>query len=191
MDYFRLAGHTFYQIVWPMDNISFAYDFNIHKFYTITDENLNYHPAKRLAFFNNKYYFLSLNDGGLYETSNALYTYNYDLHGVDSTLNREIPRIRILPPLRLPDASRFICNYQNITMEQGQFKDSAGLLLSKSKDGGLSYGSLLRKELNPFADRQNICRFWQLGSANDTRFKYQFWGFDRFVVTGGEAGIYQ
>jgi len=55
----------------------------------------------------------------------------------------------------------------------------------------LSYGSTLAKELNQFANRQNITRFWQLGAANDARFKYQFWGFERFVVTQGEAGIYQ
>lgn len=189
---YRLAGHTIYQIVWPMDNLSYAIDFNTKQFFTVTDENLNYHIAKRVAFFNNKYYFLSLNDGALYETSAHLYTYNYDTTGnTDTSLTKEIPRIRVLPPLKLPDASRYVCNYQNITMEQGQFKNSAALLLSKSKDGGLSYGSPLRKELQPFADRQNICRFWQLGSANDARFKYQFWGFDRFVVTNGEAGIYQ
>jgi len=59
-----------------------------------------------------------LNDGGLYETSNSLSTYNYDIskNNHNPELDREIPRIRILPPLRLPDASRFICAYQNITM---------------------------------------------------------------------------
>jgi hypothetical protein len=178
---FRQAGHTFYQITWPTDNVSYTFDFNTGLFFTVTDEASNYHIAKRMAFFNNTNYFLSINDGALYETNNSLFTYN----------GAEIPRVRVLPPLALPDSSRFVLNSTFLTMEQGQFQLPAGVDLSISKDGGLSYSNILRKELNTFAQRQNRFRFMNLGSGNDLRLQYRFWGFDNFVVTTGSANIYQ
>lgn len=191
---FRQAGHVFYQIVWPSDNLSYAYDFTVKQFYTVTDENLDHHIAKRMAFFNNIYYFLSLNDAALYESNADFPTYN----------GNEIPRIRILAPFRDQNASRWIVNYTDLTMEQGEFNptpQNTGTLLNQntypavdfaiSKDGGESYSNYLRKDIRLLAKRQNRFRYWNLGSANDWRYQYRFYGFDRFIITDGVAGVYQ
>ena len=190
---YRLAGHTFYQIVWPMDNLSFVYDFNIHEFFTVTDENLNYHIAKRVAFFNNKYYFLSLNDGGLYQTSNSLFTYNYDTSGTNSRpdLNKDIPRIIKPGPVALPNSDPFIANYLDITMQQGDTSTEQVLDISMSVDGGVSYGNTVRHELNLLPNRVNKFRDYDFGETNDFRTQLRFWGMKNFVIKGAELGIYQ
>lgn len=178
---YRQAGHTIYQITWPRDNISQAYDFNTKKFFTVTDENLNYHIAKRVAYFNNKYYFLSINDGGLYVMDDNLTTYN----------GAEIPRIRITPPFALPDSSAFIAPYAELTLEQGEAANDQFVDVSVSKDGGVSYSSNVRQQLNTVGKRQNKFRTRQLGAANDLRLQYRFYGLDRFVIKSGVIGVYQ
>jgi hypothetical protein len=106
---FKQDGHIFYQAVFPTDNFSLTYDFNSKKFFTVTDVYMNYHPAKKLAFFNNTYYFVSLNDGNLYEMSTNQTTYNGIL----------IPRIRITKTFRMPDTAPFVVNNLSFILEQG------------------------------------------------------------------------
>lgn len=106
---FRQDGHLIYQITFPDDNLTYIYDFNTDKFFTLTDENLNAHIAKRVAFFNDDYYFVSFIDGNLYQFGTQFSTYN----------GAEIPRIRICRNIRFPDASRFAINNVTFTIEQG------------------------------------------------------------------------
>lgn len=106
---FRQDGHLIYQITFPDDNLTYIYDFNTQKFFTLCDENVNAHIAKRIAFFNNNYFFVSLVDGNLYELSTKFTTYN----------GKEIPRFRICNPIRMPDSSRFSIPNLTFTLEQG------------------------------------------------------------------------
>jgi hypothetical protein len=106
---FRQDGHIFYQLTFPTDNFSITYDFNTGKFFTVTDPNLNYHIAKRVAYFNNTYYFVSLNDGNLYEMSTNDTTY----------AGKVIPRIRICKTVRMPDTAPFVTNNLSFPLEQG------------------------------------------------------------------------
>ena len=62
---FRQDGHQIYQITFPDDNLTYIYDFNTKKFFTLCDENFNAHIAKRIAFLIDKYYFVSFVDGNL------------------------------------------------------------------------------------------------------------------------------
>jgi len=57
--------------------------------------------------------------------------------------------------------------------------------LSISKDGGDTYSSDVRRDLNMYGDRQNILNFNQLAQANEMTFKFKFWGLTRFTSTGG------
>ncbi len=114
--FFKQDGHLFYQITFsdPRDNLTLAYDFNTQKFFTLTDEQMNFHIAKRVAFFNNQYYFVSFIDGNLYQLSSEFNTYDYgngDFY--------EIPRVRVCNNIGLPDASRYVINYVTFTLEQG------------------------------------------------------------------------
>lgn len=187
---FKLAGHTCYQVVWPLDNLSYLIDFNNERFFTVTDENSNYHIAKRVAFFNNKYYFLSINDGNLYEMASDYYTYDYTDPGSTTKNVKEIPRIRVTPPLRIPNSEPFITSYVDLTIEQGDSLTDKYIDTSISIDGGVSYSNVVRDELNQIAHRQNRFRINDLGMANDLRCQFRFWGFDKFVITNGIAGVY-
>lgn len=106
---FRQDGHLIYQITFPDDRLTYIYDFNTKKFFTLCDEHMDAHIAKRVAFFNDKYYFVSFIDGNLYQLSTQFTTYN----------GKEIPRIRVCKNIRLPDASRFAVNNLTFTIEQG------------------------------------------------------------------------
>jgi hypothetical protein len=57
--------------------------------------------------------------------------------------------------------------------------------LSISTDGGASFGSDFRYELNPIGLRKNKIQWWQLGVSNDFTPLFKFWGLGRFVATDG------
>lgn len=112
---FKQDGHLIYQITFLTDNLSYIYDFNTQMFFTVTDENLNYHIARQVVFFNNKYYFVSFNDGDLYEFGTQFTDFEYA-----NNIIREIPRIRICEPQRLSSQKNFIINSLGFMMEMGQ-----------------------------------------------------------------------
>ncbi len=219
---YRQDGHVIYQFTFPDDNVSYIYDFNTGEFFTVTDENLNYHIARNLVFYNLKNYFVSLNGGNLYEMSSNYTDYDYG-NGVI----REIPRIRICPPLRLPTQRYFVMLNAGFTIENGQpntittytNKGNEGLDLSTeggdtittedgvliadeynagatydfqlasesvdlsmSRDGGVTFGSAVRQNMNPVGKRKSRFIYQRLGQANDATPMFRFNGFGRFVV---------
>lgn len=110
----KLDGHLFYQVTFKTDNITLALDLTNETFFTITDENMNYHPARKIVFFNNLYYFVSFNDANLYEFGTQFTNYNYQ-NNIE-----EIPRVRICSPIRLPSQRPMIFKSLGFTIEQGQ-----------------------------------------------------------------------
>ncbi len=112
---YQQDGHLIYQFTFITDNISYAYDFDSKLFFSVSDETLNYHIARQVVFFNNHYYFVSLKGGNLYDFSTS-YT-NAQYSDIDI---KEIPRIRVTPPLRLPDQRYFIMRNMGFTIENGQ-----------------------------------------------------------------------
>jgi hypothetical protein len=178
---FKQDGHVFYQITFPADNLTLVYDFNTKRFFDLCDEYMNYHIAKRVAFFNNNYYFVSFNDGRLYELNSQFTTYD----------GAEIPRIRILDSFRLPDSKPFVVNNINFQLEQGESQTPQRIDISISRDGGQSFGSIVTKELNQTAKRLNRFEQWNLGMANDFTLQFRFWSKGRFVVGNGTMSYYQ
>lgn len=117
--FFRQDGHLFYQITFfnPNDNLSLIYDFTAQKFYHVSDQNLNFHPARQVVYFNENTYFVSLNDASIYQMGTQFITYNYNL---DKTiLGDVIPRIRICKSIRREDSSRFRVGQFTFWIEQG------------------------------------------------------------------------
>lgn len=114
---FRQDGHLIYQFTFPdeQDNLSYCYDFNTEKFFTVTDENLNYHIARNVVFYNDTYYFVSLNGGNLYNFSTQYSNFQYSATNI-----QQMPRIRICPPIRLPSQRMFIGKSLGFTIENGQ-----------------------------------------------------------------------
>lgn len=64
---------------------------------------------------------------------------------------------------------------------------SARVDLSMSRDGGQSYGNAIPYILNSNGERINKLMWWNLGLANDLIYKFQFYGFGRFICYDGEA----
>lgn len=178
---FRQDGHQLYVVTFPDDNLTLAYDFNTNKFFNLSDRLMNYHISKRIAFYNNSYYFVSFNDGDLYE----LNTKYFDLDG------EECPRVRVCSNFRLPDDSRFIINSLTIRVEQGQETSPQSLDLTISKDGGESFGQAIRKEFNAPGKASNRLVYWSLGAANDFVPQLRFWGHSRLIAANGVMSIYQ
>lgn len=117
----KLSGHLFYQLNFydPADNFSVVYDFTSKKFYDVTDEKMDHHIARKVCFFDNDYYFVSFNDGNLYQLSAELSTYDYGTFSDGSPHICEIPRVRVNSNIRLKNASHFVVNNLNFTIEQG------------------------------------------------------------------------
>ena len=132
-------------------------------------------------FFNNTYYFISFNDGNLYEL-NTKYTANE---------GKEIPRVRVTNSIRLPDSSQFIINNLEMVIEEGTDALLQRVDLSISTDGGVSFGNIVGQDLNKLGKRHNRLVFWNLGLANEVVYQARFWATGRFVVGNGATSIYQ
>lgn len=111
----KLDGHLIYQFTFKTDNLTYLYDFDSELFFTASDEDLNYHIARKVVFFNNQYYFVSYNDGNLYDFGTQFTNYQYSTTDI-----RQIPRIRITPPIRLPSQRYFIIKSLGFTVENGE-----------------------------------------------------------------------
>lgn len=218
---FKQDGHLFYVATWPTDRLSYAYDFNTNAFFTLCDENMDAYIAKRVAFFNNQYFFVSIVDGNLYKLGSDFVDYDYGSGRIF-----EIPRIRITPSIMMPDQSRFVAGYTGFTVEQGQFdypdRDTRFVISTEdgneistqnhqqligggqdfrdnvpridmciSKDGGTAFGSNVSIIMKPLGRRQNRVVWWRLGAANDLVHQFRFHGFGRYVCRDGVTGIYQ
>lgn len=121
---FRQDGHIIYQFTFVEDNLTYAYDFNTSLFFTISDDDLNYHIARQVVFFNNQYYFVSLNDANLYQFGTQFTNADYG-----NGIVNQLPRIRVTPPMRLPDQRYYIGKSVGFTIEQGQLNNA--LLISQ------------------------------------------------------------
>ncbi len=130
--FFRIDGHLFYQLTFfnPQDNLTLAYDFTDKKFYNLSDQHLNYHPARDYVFFNQKTYMLSLNNASIYETSTDITVIDENIApAIDPTQIFAIQRIRITETIQQDDSDKFIVNYLAVIMEQGADPAVTGLSL--------------------------------------------------------------
>ena len=117
--FFRQDGHFFYQLTFfnPVDNLTLFYDFNTEHFFHASDEDLNFHPARQIVFFNESSYFISLNDASLYSMSTQFVTYNYNLS--PTVMGDIIPRIRICKSIRQENSDKFRIRMFTFWIEQG------------------------------------------------------------------------
>ena len=125
--FYTQDGHLFYQLTFynEEDNLTIIYDFNTDKFFNLSDQNNDYHPARSMVYFNGYPYFVSLNNASIYRSDTNYTTYDEnianitDVNTYNVNLNYEIPRTRICESIRKPDSGRFIANSFVFTMAQG------------------------------------------------------------------------
>lgn len=178
---FKQDGHLIYQLTFKTDNLTYIYDFTTQMFFTICNQYMDKHIAKKVVFFNNAYYFISSEDGGLYEFSTKY-----------SALNgEEMPRIRVTPPIRSPDNVPFIANSVTFLAEQGDSNTIQRIDLSIAKGGNESFSNINGKVLNRIGLRQNRLIWWNLGRTNEISFQLRCWGLSRFVLGDGVMSIYK
>lgn len=194
--FYRQDGHIFYQITFfnPADNLTLIYDFTTEKFFHVSDENLNYHPARQIVYFNEETYFISLNDGDLYNMDTRFVTYNYNLN--PNLPGQEIPRIRICAAIRKKNSDRFRVGKFSVVIEQGVNSYFAGnpviprVDMSFSKNGGQSFSNVVGIDLNTAGNFRNQLRWWKLGQANEFIIQLRFLGLQRFVIGPAIAETY-
>jgi len=181
--FFEIEGHSFYVITFydPADNVTLAYDLKEKAFYHLTDENGNYFIVKNIEKFNNKYYFVSQNNGKLYELSSQYTDYDGAI----------IPCERIPPTIRMDDASPFIGNEMSLLLDQGNCINPVQVTYSISRDGNASFGNEVTLPLNNIGYRKNRLVDWGFGYANEMTFKFKFLGDGRFLVKDGYFRGYQ
>lgn len=124
---YKQDGHVFYQLTFNKDNVSLLLDFNNEAFYNVSDQNLNYHPARQVVYSGSKCYFVSVNDGSVYEISTTYTTYDNNTRRpghplYDEAQNHIIPRQVIGDTFRLPGNKPFVIDNFYLTMEQGEDK---------------------------------------------------------------------
>lgn len=117
--FFRQNGHLFYQLTFfnKVDNLTLIHDFTVGKFFHLSDENLNFHIARDVVYFNEKSYLVSLRDAAIYEIGDEFNTYSYSRDPED--VGELIPRIRICKTIRKKDSSTFRCGMFTFWIEQG------------------------------------------------------------------------
>jgi hypothetical protein len=141
---YRINGHLFYHLTFfdPRDNTTLIYDFNTQKFYHLSDQNLDFHPAQSVVFFNanqnaildnvpQNIFFISIRNGGIYQLSqdftSIIEDINFDGNAgpndapaqVDPNLVFEMQRVRICAPVRMPSSAPFKVNQLCFTIEMG------------------------------------------------------------------------
>lgn len=120
--FIRVDGHLMYQLTFynPADNITYLYDVTEQKFFNLTDQDMNYHPARKYAYFNQQTYFVSLNNASVYNISTNITEINENLPGNnDPALIHDMQFIRITNTIRQDDNGRFIAQRFSFTLEQG------------------------------------------------------------------------
>lgn len=117
--FFRHDGHLFYQITFfnAKDNLSLFYDFNTGKFFHTSDEDLNFHPARQVVYFNELTFFISINDQSLFKMGTDFISYDYEID--PNAVGEVIPRIRICKSVRKKNNERFRNGKFSFWLEQG------------------------------------------------------------------------
>lgn len=170
---YRLNGHLFYHLTFfyqttdgsPDDNVTLLYDFNDEKFYHLSDQNLDFHPARQLVFFNanirgnpeldglpQNIFFISKKGGHIYQLNQQFTFINEDINdmpGVETDPNKrfEMQRVRICKSIRFPTSAPFKANQLCFTIEMGNdniepVQDCIVLMITEdnirifSEDGG-------------------------------------------------------
>jgi hypothetical protein len=195
--FYRQDGHLFYHLTFydACDNLSIIHDFNTGQFFHVSDEKLDYFPARQVIYFNKRTFFVSLADGHIYEMGTDFVSYNYDLD--KSVEGRTIPRIRICNTIRLEDSETFRVSDFSFWIEQGvnnvsTFSDGKQpkVGLSVSKNGNQSYSNVVSNPLNPVGNYRNQMSWHRLGRANELTIQLRFWGLQRMVVKNGVATVF-
>lgn len=141
--FYTQDGHLFYQLTFfnEKDNLSLVYDFNTEKFFNLSDYDGNFHPARKMVYFNGTPFFISLKNASLYSSDTNITVYNQNLSTNplewDPALVYPIARTRVCETIRKPDTGRFVVNSFVFTLGQGDDELFQELSLTSGAEGQL------------------------------------------------------
>lgn len=124
--FYTQDGHLFYQLTFfnMQDNLSLVYDFNTEKFFNLSDHDGDFHPARKMVYFNGTPFFISLKNASLYSSDTNITVYNENLSTNplewDPALVYPIARTRVCETIRKPDTGRFVVNSFVFALGQGE-----------------------------------------------------------------------
>jgi len=174
---YNMDGHTFYNLTFPTENITYSYDATTGLWHE--RQSLDTTQKEWLAFdytyFNGNHYIGSSIAGKIYQLSNT--TYQED--------GSAITRTRISPPLTAADNS-IITQYRlEIEFEVGVSSGSAvEVTLEVSTNGGQTYNTALTRTISSAAG-DNVRVVWnRLGSGRNITYKLTTTANARVVVLG-------
>ena len=159
---YQSDGHLLYQLTFynPADNYTLLYDFTTQSFFNLSDQYLNYHPARAFIYFNLKTYFISLNNAAFYELSSDITVIDENLAqdfgttDYNSDLVYDMQRLRITSNIRQADSTRFRANSLVITLEQGTDPDFSELDLIAAQGNWLITEDLFNPANDPIVTEQ-------------------------------------
>ena len=111
--FYTQDGHLFYQLTFfnPKDNLTLVYDFNTEKFFNLSDQDGNHHPARKMVYFDGSPYFISLNNASLYLSDTRITIYNENLH-----LSISYTQTKSMRFLGLGFARLFVSQIQDVSL---------------------------------------------------------------------------
>lgn len=196
----KMSDHLIYMLTFydPADNFSVIYDFKTGKIFDVTNEYQDHHIARRTIFFKNRYYFVSFEDGNLYELNDHLFTFDYGIGDNEPGLVFEIPRIRISSNIRTPKADIYCINFATFPIQQGEDDYNTGndptydprIGLSISKNGGITFSGYVTNPVYTLGKRKNKLNWWNLGLSNNLVAQVRFFGKGPFRAGNGVMSVY-
>jgi hypothetical protein len=129
---FRQNGHLFYMLTFydARDNLSIIFDTTTGKFFDMTDEKLDYHPAREMVYFNRTWYFVSLRNAALYQMDPSFTVIDESLGEAvedQSEFIYDMQRISVTDTVRQAETARFRVNSAVLLIEQGNDPNCSGL----------------------------------------------------------------
>lgn len=125
---YRQDGHIFYQLTFygASDNFTIVYDLDTDKFFNLTDQYLDYHPARETVYFHGKWLFVGINLPFLYNQSTDFFVIDESLGETEDDI-RDFPDrfiwdmqyIRICNTIRNDTTGRFRLNSISFPIQQG------------------------------------------------------------------------
>jgi hypothetical protein len=105
--FYETNNHDFYHITFYADDVSLIYDVTTGKFFHVSDYDMTYFPAKAIVYAQNKTYFLSHKNGGIYECGTNLYSYDENIPAkgsatYENAIDRMVQRVRVSSNFDMP-----------------------------------------------------------------------------------------
>jgi hypothetical protein len=184
---YLLGGHPMYQLSFPAQGASWLYDASSKVWSQLKDSNGGRHWAQRFAHFDGpeKNIVSDYRNGNLYQIDAAAATDNGSAI-VTELVSRHISQ----------DEDFLIINELELILEKGVGLTlgqgvNPQVMLSVSKDGGVSYGPERFASLGAVGATTTRARFLRLGSARDWTFKLRISDPVKRVITGGSINAHK